>query len=1478
MTYTNQARYVHNPESTLFVKMKEAFLSKPKAARNARKHFFLSRLVGPAAVVLLAVVSVVQAQPTTITIQAGQPGKPISPELLGIFFEDLNYAADSGLYAELIQNRSFEYSPTEQSAWHPLSFGEHQKRGGGDGSVGMSGMRPIHENNPHYAILTVRTAGEGVGIANRGFGGIPLKAGEIYEVSFGAYQAYMGVMWGEGDRSKPMPVTVRLETKDGSVLAEAKVEIWGRKWRKVSAKLSPTRTVNDARLVLLTHAQGGLCLDMVSLFPEKTFCNWPNGLRADLAQALADLKPRFVRFPGGCLVHAGGIRRYYNWKDTIGPVEQRHARPNDAWGYHQSMGLGYFEYFQLCKDIGAKSIPVVMAGVCCQHAGSSPGRGQEGLPLEEMPVYIQDVLDLIEWANGPASSKWGAKRAAAGHPDPFGLKYLGVGNEEAITPICRAPFKMIYEALKEKHPEIVVIGTSGPFASGSDFDNGWAFARKLNLAMVDEPYYVSSQWFWDNLRRYDQYDRNGPRVYVGEYAAHDRDRRRNTLRSAIAEAAGLTSLESNVDIVQFASYAPLLARRGHTQWHPDLIYFNGTDVFLTANDYVQQLFGQNSGDVYLETTIEAASSPSTLAASTVRDSQSGDQIVKIVNGGGAPAALKVNLVGLPAGDRRAIKTVLTGPDADAYNQDGQPPVIQPVTSEVTVKPSFDYDATANALTVFRIVAPATPVAMPSLSAVRLGSGPFADALKANRTYLLALEPDRLLAPFLREAGLEPKARPYGNWESSGLDGHMAGHYLSALATMIASGADIPEGELKRRLDYMVSELDRCQQASGDGYLGGVPGGRALWQDIAGGRIRADGFGLNGKWVPWYNLHKTFAGLRDAFLIAGNAKAREILIRYGDWCDQLVTRLTDEQMQDMLRAEHGGMNEVLADIYAITGDEKYLRLARRFCHKEVLDPLMRHEDQLTGKHANTQIPKVVGLARIAALTGDQQAHAGAHYFWENVTSRRCVAFGGNSVSEHFNDPKDFGRMLEHREGPETCNTYNMLQLTKQLFAARPGAAYADYYERALYNHILASINIERPGFVYFTPIRPQHYRVYSQPDKCFWCCVGTGIENPGRYGEFIYALATNGLYVNLFIPSELTATNLGLTLRQETAFPDEPRTRLTLQLKQPAGFTLYLRHPGWVAAGDFAVRVNGKPVTLASTPSSYAALRRQWRDGDRVEMELPMRTTIERLPDGSDWVAILHGPIVLAAPAGTNDLVGLFADDSRMGHVAHGPLVPLDRVPVLLARASDVPRHVKPDPATGPLCFRLVDIVEPPTPAGVLLIPFFRLHNSRYQMYWQLTTTEALAARRERIAAAERARALREANTLDWVAPGEQQPEVEHDFVGQNSDSGLRDGRRWRRGEWFQYSLNTRGERAVELVVTYWGGDAGRGYDLLVNGQLLATEMLDDARPGQFIEKRYPIPARILDQATNGRVTVRFAAKSRPAAGVYDVRLMKPAAP
>ncbi len=644
--------------------------------------------------------------PATVLAELSKPGKPISRALVGVFFEDISYSADGGLYAELIQNRSFEYSSADHLGWHAFTSWELVKRGGGRGAVAIDRALPLHPNNPHYAVVRAEEPGEGVGLLNTGWDGIPVRAGEIYDVSFFARQCFMGEMWGPDSdpAGRPMPVITRLEGPDGRLLGEARFEIAGADWHRIEGEIVAVATEEAARFVLLLGKQGGLALDEISLFPRKTFRGRKNGLRADLAQTIADLKPGFVRFPGGCVAHGNGLGNLYRWQDTVGPVEQRKGQPN-LWGYHQSVGLGYFEYFQFCEDIGALPLPVVAAGVCCQNSAHTPGRCQHGIPLAEMPAYVQEVLDLIEWANGPADSRWGAVRAAAGHPEPFGLKYLGVGNEDKITPGFKERFRMIFEALREKHPEIVVIGTSGPFAHGEDYDLGWAYATELGVPMIDEHYYVPPQWFWDNLGRYDAYDRAKAKVYLGEYAAHEPDRR-NTLRSALAEAACLTSLERNGDAVAFASYAPLLARRSHTRWAPDLVYFDNTRVYPTLNYEVQRLFGQNRGDLFLETGVSGlGDAGEKLAASTVHDLASGDAVLKIVNGGASSRPLRIRLAGLPASSRSAALVVFAGADPDACNQDGQAPAVRPETSTVPISEDFDFLLPANSLVIFRLPLP-----------------------------------------------------------------------------------------------------------------------------------------------------------------------------------------------------------------------------------------------------------------------------------------------------------------------------------------------------------------------------------------------------------------------------------------------------------------------------------------------------------------------------------------------------------------------------------------------------------------------------------------------------------------------------------------------------------------------------------------------------------------------------------------------------
>ena len=513
-----------------------------------------------------------------------------------------------------------------------------------------------------------------------------------------------------------------------------------------------------------------------------------------------------------------------------------------------------------------------------------------------------------------------------------------------------------------------------------------------------------------------------------------------------------------------------------------------------------------------------------------------------------------------------------------------------------------------------------------LQNVKLLDSPFLQAQQTDLHYILALNPDRLLAPFLREAGLTPKAPSYTNWENTGLDGHIGGHYISALSMMYAATGDTA---VYNRLNYMLDELHRAQQAVGTGFIGGTPGSLQLWKEIKTGNIRAGGFDLNGKWVPLYNIHKTYAGLRDAYLYAGSELARQMLIDFTDWMIDITSGLSDEQMQDMLRSEHGGLNETFADVAEITGDKKYLELARRFSHKIILDPLIKDEDRLTGMHANTQIPKVIGYKRVAELSQNDKDwnHAAewdhaARFFWNTVVNHRSVCIGGNSVREHFHPTDNFTSMLNDVQGPETCNTYNMLRLTKMLYqnsqnpynANEPDPNYVNYYERALYNHILASQEPDKGGFVYFTPMRPGHYRVYSQPETSMWCCVGSGLENHTKYGEFIYAHQKDTLYVNLFIPSQLTWKEQGLTLTQETRFPDDGKVTLRIDEAPKKQQTLAIRMPEWAnQSKSYYVKINGKrKVIITGKGSHYLHFSRKWKKGDVVTFNLPMRVSVEQI--------------------------------------------------------------------------------------------------------------------------------------------------------------------------------------------------------------------------------------------------------------------------
>jgi DUF1680 family protein len=757
------------------------------------------------------------------------------------------------------------------------------------------------------------------------------------------------------------------------------------------------------------------------------------------------------------------------------------------------------------------------------------------------------------------------------------------------------------------------------------------------------------------------------------------------------------------------------------------------------------------------------------------------------------------------------------------------------------------------------------------SEVSLLDGVFKQAEQTDLKYMLALDVDRLLAPYLREAGLQPKAKSYTNWENTGLDGHIGGHYLTALSLMYAATSDV---RISERLKYMLTELKRCQDAIGTGYIGGVPGSKQLWADIAKGSIKAETFSLNNKWVPLYNIHKIFAGLRDAYVYTGNETAKDMFIKYSNWFVWLTANLSDQQIQTMLKSEHGGINEVLADAYGITGDKKYLTLAYRFSDIKILDPLAKNEDKLNGIHANTQIPKVIGFKRIADLNKDASYEKAASFFWEEVVNLRSVANGGNSVREHFNPLNDFSGMITSVEGPETCNSYNMLKLTKLFYESEGMSRYVDYYEKTLYNHILSSQHPGDGGFVYFTPMRPGHYRVYSKPETSFWCCVGSGLENHAKYNELIYAHKGDHLYLNLFIPSRLHWTEKAMTFEQKTDFPEKDKTIFTVMGGKSSNFSLDVRYPSWVADGAMKIKVNGKAIPVTAKPGSYASVKRLWKKGDRVEITLPMETRTEKMPDGSNYVAVLHGPILLAAKTDTVGMTGLFADDSRMGHIAKGKQRPLQEMPLFVDNGSPLEDRIVATPGKS-MTFSTANLIYPASYNNLELIPFYKLHDSRYIVYWQEETASGIDSLQKKLAEEQRIADALSKVTVDMVFAGEQQPESDHFFKSEQSNTGIFKDKHWRSARgWFSYEMNDPKKEAGSIRVTYYGRDRNRKFKVLVNDQELAKVSLDGDKGDQFYAVDYPLTEEI-KQNSSSKMTIKFLADTgSETAGIYEVRLIR----
>ncbi len=762
----------------------------------------------------------------------------------------------------------------------------------------------------------------------------------------------------------------------------------------------------------------------------------------------------------------------------------------------------------------------------------------------------------------------------------------------------------------------------------------------------------------------------------------------------------------------------------------------------------------------------------------------------------------------------------------------------------------------------------------ALGDVTLLDGPFKNARDLNIQTLLQYDVDRLLAPYRKEAGLTPKASSYPNW--IGLDGHIGGHYLSAMAMNYAATGN---SDCKQRMEYMISELKTCQDTNavryptwGIGYVGGVPNSNEIWSTLKTGNFTA----YRQAWVPWYNIHKMYAGLRDAWLYAGNEDAKTIFLKFCDWGIDITFALSDAQMESMLGTEHGGMNEILADAYQMTGDEKYLAGAKRFSHKDLLNAMAEGNDNLDNKHANTQVPKAVGFQRIAELTNDEKYVKAGSFFWETVTGNRSLAFGGNSRKEHFPSVSACGDYVNVVEGPESCNSYNMLKLTENLFRVNSLAKYADFYERALYNHILSTQHPEHGGYVYFTPARPRHYRVYSAPNQAMWCCVGTGMENHGKYGQFIYTHQNDSLFLNLFIASELNWREKGVKIRQETNFPYEDKTRLTV-IEGSSQFKLMIRYPSWVADGALKTIVNGDTLSYSAEPSSYVAVDRSWSVGDVVDIILPMHNTIEHLPNVPTYIAFMHGPIMFGARTGTEDLAGLIADDSRWAHIAHGKRLPIDKAPIIiekdLSKITDKLVPVK----NKPLTFK-VSKINMINPQDLVLEPFFKIHDARYIIYWMALTNSEYQAHLDSIAAEEKEKLDLEKRTIDFVATGEQQPEADHAIQSLNSNTGNHLDEFWRGardGGYFSYRLATNNETDLTLMVRYWGYEWGsRKFDIFIDDEkLIAEDNTGRWYQAEFQDVEYPIPNEMVKGKDN--IRLKFQASKGSAAGaVYYIRLLR----
>lgn len=737
----------------------------------------------------------------------------------------------------------------------------------------------------------------------------------------------------------------------------------------------------------------------------------------------------------------------------------------------------------------------------------------------------------------------------------------------------------------------------------------------------------------------------------------------------------------------------------------------------------------------------------------------------------------------------------------------------------------------------------------NLQDVHLLESPFKQAMEKDAAYLLSIEPDRLLSGFRSHSGLTPKGKMYGGWESSGLAGHTLGHYLSAISMQYASTHN---PQFLDRVNYIVKELRECQAARKTGYVGAIPKEDTIWAEVKKGDIRSRGFDLNGGWSPWYTVHKVMAGLLDAYLYCNNTEALTICKGMGDWTGELLQKLTDDQVQSMLLCEYGGMAETLVNLYAITGNKAYLATSYKFYDKRILDPLSENKDILPGKHSNTQIPKVIASARRYELTGEKKDEDIAVNFWNIITKDHSYATGGNSNYEYLGEPDKLNDKLTENT-TETCNTYNMLKLTRHLFAVNPSAALMDYYEKALYNHILASQNHDDGMMCYFVPLRMGGKKEYSSPFYTFTCCVGSGMENHVKYNESIYYRGSDGsLYINLFIPSVLTWKDKGITLTQQNTFPANDMTTFVINATKPVKLALRIRKPKW--AENCVVKVNGKEVAT-NNEQGYLVLNRLWKNNDKIEFTTPESIYTEAMPDNINRKAVFYGPVLLA---------GVLGDTEPD---------PMHGVPVFVTGETDPAKWLKMVDQKS-LAFTTASSSQP---SEVKLIPFNQTKNEYYSVYWDVFTPASWVVEQKAYDAEKKKQQEMEVHTTDMIRLGEMQPERDHNFTGQHEVTGEEHQKKWRMGEnggYISYEMKTDPNMHHTLINTYWGMDnRGRIFDILVDGVKLATEDLNKYKESRFYTINYDIPVEL----TKGKskVTIKLQAKPNNSAGpVYGSRMVK----